>query len=101
MSLRFTSTPSLTTLALSGDIDHHSARSLMLSAERELLARDPKALSVDMAEVSFMDSSGIALMLRLWRRCEELGVSMAVKNIPPQAKKVFSAAGLSRLIPMC
>ncbi len=88
------------TVTLQGDIDHHSARSMMLSLDREVCARTPATLTVDMGEVSFMDSSGIAVLLRCLRRMEETGGQMRVRSVPPQAQKVFSAAGLDRLIPM-
>lgn len=85
---------------LQGEIDHHGARAIMLALDREVSARDPRSLTVDMAGVTFMDSSGIAVLLRCLRRMEETGGTMSVRAVPPQAHKVFSAAGLDKLIPM-
>lgn len=100
MSLCVTFTPPELTLSLSGDIDHHSARALMLSIDRELLNKLPRRLTLDLSSVSFMDSSGIALLLRAWRRSEELGASILVRAVPPQPLRVLSAAGLDKLIPI-
>lgn len=88
------------TVYLQGEIDHHAARGMMLSLDREVAVRTPRHLTVDMGEVGFMDSSGIAVLLRCWRRLGETGGAMKVQGIPPQAKKVFSAAGLDKIIPM-
>ena len=46
-----------------------------------------------------MDSAGIAILLRLWQRMEELGGSIRIRDLPEQPGRVFRAAGLARLIP--
>lgn len=100
MPIRLSQEQNELTVYLQGEIDHHAARGMMLALDREVTARDPGSLTVDMGEVTFMDSSGIAVLLRAFRRMEEAGGSMSARNIPPQARKVFTAAGLDRIIPM-
>lgn len=100
MPMRIAQEKNALTVFLQGDIDHHTARGMMLALDREVTTRDPARLTVDMSQVSFMDSSGIAVLLRCWRRLGETGGAMNVQGIPPQAKKVFSAAGLDKIIPM-
>ena len=58
----------------------------------------PRLLTVDLSALSFTDSSGIAVLLRAYRGMERLGGRMVVIHTPPQAEKVFRAAGLQRLI---
>lgn len=50
--------------------------------------------------VSFMDSSGIAVVMRALKRMRAMGGSAAIKSVPPQAKKVFTAAGIFRIVPL-
>lgn len=100
MPIRIAQEQNALTAYLQGDIDHHTARGMMLALDREVTARDPARLTVDMSQVSFMDSSGIAVLLRCWRRLGETGGAMTVRGVPPQAQKVFSAAGLDKIIPM-
>lgn len=100
MPLRFTQEPGRVTAYLSGEIDHQVAREMMLALDREVALRAPARLQVDMSEVTFMDSSGIAVLLRCWRRTQELHGSMEVVSVPHQPWKVFSAAGLPKIIPM-
>lgn len=88
------------TLELKGELDHHGARDVMLRLERELDMALPLQLVLDFGGVSFMDSSGIAVVLRARQRMTALGGSVAVQRVPPQAKKVFDAAGISRLVTM-
>jgi stage II sporulation protein AA (anti-sigma F factor antagonist) len=55
---------------------------------------------MDLSGVSFMDSSGIAVVLRAHRRMAALGGSLIVTGVPAQARKVFDAAGVPRLVTM-
>ena len=47
---------------------------------------------------SFMDSSGIALILRAQQRMGLLDGSLLVRNVPQQARRVLDAAGIGRLV---
>ena len=84
------------TLSFTGEIDHHGARGLLRSLDEELDAVLPRTLTVDLSRVSFMDSAGIAVLLRLW----QLGGAMRVRGLGEQPGRVLRAAGLERLIPM-
>ena len=59
----------------------------------------PRKLTLDLAGLTFTDSSGIAVVLRTFRRMRQLQGSMAVVNAPEQARRVFQAAGLDKLVP--
>lgn len=85
-------------LELKGELDHHGAKDVMLRLERELDMALPLQLVLDFGGVSFMDSSGLAVVLRAQRRMAALGGSVAVQRVPPQPRKVFDAAGISRLV---
>lgn len=86
------------TLSIRGELDHHGARDAMRQIEYALDAALPTALTLDLSGISFMDSSGIAVVLRAHRRMTALGGTLTVVGVPPQAGKVFDAAGVSRLI---
>ena len=84
--------------ALSGEVDHHGARAIMEELNRQIDLELPRELTIDLAGVTFMDSSGIAVLLRAWRRVGELGGSVQVVNVPTQAAKVLKTAGLDKLM---
>ena len=85
-------------IALSGEVDHHRARGLMEGIDREIDMRLPSRVALDLGGVTFMDSSGIAVLLRAYKRTAELGGALTVRNVPEQAGKVLRAAGLERLM---
>ena len=84
--------------AISGEVDHHRARAIMEELSRQIDLELPRSLTLDLEGVTFMDSSGIAVVLRCYRRTAELGGAVTVKDVPPQAEKVLRAAGLERLM---
>ena len=88
------------TVELRGELDHHSARDAMQQMELAFDSVMPKRLVLDFKGVTFMDSSGIALAVRAQRRMAKLGGSAVLCNVPSQAKKVFDAAGITRMMPI-
>ena len=86
------------TISLAGELDHHAARGLMESIDRCMEQNLPAKTILDLEGLSFMDSSGIAVVLRAKRRMEALGGTLVVVNIPRQAAKVLETAGLGRYV---
>ena len=85
-------------LEFSGELDHHGARHALRELEMAVDAALPKTLMLDMGSVTFMDSSGIALILRAQQRMQLLDGSVVVCNVPAQARRVLDAAGIGRLV---
>ena len=81
-----------------GEMDHHGARNALREMEVAVDAALPKPLMLDMEGVTFMDSSGIALILRAQQRMQLLDGSVVVCNVPAQARRVLDAAGIGRLV---
>ena len=71
-------------IALIGELDHHAAR--------EIGGR------LDWSGVTFMDSSGIAVVMRVRQRVRDLGGAVTLRGVRPQARKVLDAAGLDRFV---
>lgn len=85
-------------LEFSGDIDHHGARNALKEVEMAIDAALPRLLILDFSGVTFMDSSGIALILRSQQRMQLLEGSVVLRNISAQARRVLDAAGIGRLV---
>jgi len=100
MAVAYTAQNRHLTVALSGEIDHHRVRGLLEDMDRELDEVLPHTLVVDCGGITFMDSSGIAVLLRLWKRMEALGGTIQVTGLPEQPARVLRAAGLQRLFPL-
>ena len=85
-------------LEFSGELDHHGARNALRELEMAVDAALPRYLVLDLTEITFMDSSGIALILRAQQRMQLLDGSVLVRNVPAQARRVLDAAGIGRLV---
>ena len=86
------------TLSLSGELDHHAAREAMDSIGELLDAHLPRECALELSGLRFMDSSGVALIVRLSRRMRELGGSLSVENPVGQARRVLSCAGVDKIV---
>ena len=83
-------------LTFSGELDHHGARDALRRIELAIDAALPKTLVLDLGGLTFMDSSGIALILRSEKKMGELDGALRLSHVPTQAVRVLSAAGIDR-----
>ena len=81
-----------------GDLDHHAARAAFRETEAFIDRFLPRRCILDFSGVSFMDSSGIAVVMRVRQRVRDLGGAVTLRGVRPQARKVLDAAGLDRFV---
>lgn len=86
---------------LSGEIDHHNAKSLRQDIDFSLRENQPEELIMDFSEVGFMDSSGIGLVMGRYKLMQEIGGNLVVRNPPHHIKKVMRLSGIDRLASIC
>jgi anti-sigma B factor antagonist len=81
-------------LTVSGSVDLAS-QSALLAKGQELLARDGlTAVALDLAEVSFLDSTGIGALVELSRDAEDQDVDFAIRNPSARVTRVLEVTGL-------
>lgn len=80
---------------LEGEIDHHTASVLREKIDKSICASVPDTLVLDFSAVSFMDSSGIGLILGRHKLIKTLGGSCKVQNAPLNVSKMLRLAGIS------
>ena len=85
-------------ISLSGDLDHHAAKVAIPEISRLIELELPTTLILDFSHITFMDSSGIALVIGCFKRAKSIGCTFFVKNVSKQANKVFNAAGIGKII---
>lgn len=83
---------------LHGDIDHHSARVIRAQLDEEILRKHPLRFTMDLSHVTFMDSSGLGLILGRFNRTAELGIAFTLRNPNAEVTKILDLAGIERLI---
>lgn len=88
------------TIYLSGELDHHEARCTMQSIDELLDEYLPRDCAIDMSGLTFMDSSGIAVIIRISRRMKTMGGRTWIENPSKQPQRVIDASGIDRLVPV-
>ena len=86
-------------LSVRGEIDLASAEEVRADLQRAL-QETGRRLVVDLRDVSFLDSTGLALLLRLNRQAHESGRELVVVKGPPHVQRVFALTGASELLTM-
>lgn len=85
-------------VAVSGEIDHHNALIIRAKIDEKLYLYRPKTVRLDLSDVSFMDSSGLGLILGRFTLAHELGGELRVVNPSQGVSRILDLAGTSRLI---
>ena len=97
-SLNFDFNDGVLRVAIVGEINHHNAVFVRQEIDEKIQELSSKNLVLDLAEVSFMDSSGLGLIMGRYQRMQELGGTLTVANPSAEHKKLFKLAGLNKLI---
>lgn len=82
------------TALLSGEIDHHWAAILREKIDERAAAAAPAILILDFSAVTFMDSSGIGLILGRYKLARELGGTVVVQHVPKDIRRMLALAGI-------
>lgn len=83
---------------LDGEIDHHCAAEIREGLDRLIAENKPKNLVLELSDIDFMDSSGLGLVLGRYRRLNEIGSKMYIKNPDARTEKILCMAGVDKLI---
>lgn len=97
MLIRFKKENRILTAFLEGEIDHHNASFARHEIDSEINSDPPEKLILDFGGVSFMDSSGIGLVMGRYKLVSSLGVQLEIASVPDNIYKVMKLAGLERL----
>ena len=86
------------TAYISGEIDHHNAAKLRNDIDEAVESAYPEYLVLDFGGVTFMDSSGIGLVMGRYKLMKNLSGKIAIENAPKSIKKVMRMAGIEKLL---
>ena len=65
----------------------------------ELKGKRPlNAVSIDAAQLDFIDSSGLGFLIALKKATQDKGVSMSISNLPEKPRRVFEIARVDKIL---
>ncbi|MBB5938402.1 STAS domain-containing protein [Streptomyces zagrosensis] len=83
---------------LTGELDLHTVTRIEPVLTTLVLRGEEEEVTLDLSGVPFCDSSGVALFVRLHRRCESVGTCLGLRAITPGPARVFRTLGLDRIV---
>lgn len=97
-SLNFDFNDGVLRVTIVGEINYHRAVFVRQKIDEKIQELSPQNLVLDLAEVSFMDSSGLGLVMGRYQLMKDLGGTLTVANPSAEHKKIFKLAGLNKLV---
>ena len=86
------------TIVLTGEIDHHCAKGYISAIIAKIDAYAPKICVLDFQDVTFMDSSGIAVVINSLRNMTKIQGTLVLSGLQDQPRKVFRTSGIDKLV---
>lgn len=86
------------TVALNGEIDHHCAKNYIQAISGKIEAYTPEECILDFTEVTFVDSSGVAVVINALRNMAQIEGRLMLTGIRDQPMRVFRASGIDKLV---
>lgn len=85
-------------IRLQDELDHHSANIIREKSDYMIDKRHIKNIIFDFSEASFMDSSGIGVIMGRYKRVIFTGGIVAVSNVNTTVDRIFRLSGLYKII---
>lgn len=98
VDLKFNNENNTLLAVLDGEIDHHSAENIRKRIDEAILVFKPQSVILDFGAVSFMDSSGVGLVMGRCRMAKFYGGKVFVKVNEGRIKKILTISGLKELV---
>lgn len=83
---------------LVGELDEHSAEFVRRKLDTALTSNDYSSVVLDLSRLSFMDSTGIGVIIGRYKIVRKQNKNVYVKNPSPTVDKIFKMSGLYEII---
>ena len=86
------------TVVIAGELDHFAAPQIRRMLDEVICDPTITDVVLDLENLTFMDSSGIGVLLGRLRILQSRGGTLSVRNMQPSVEKLFRLSGLQRVI---
>lgn len=80
-----------------GELDHHQATKIRSEIDAAI-SKESKNIIFDFSKLSFMDSSGIGMIMGRYKKIQKFGGKLAIVSPKPQVKRILEMSGLFNII---
>jgi stage II sporulation protein AA (anti-sigma F factor antagonist) len=85
-------------IRLDGELDHHTADELRELASKAIEQENIRHIVLNLEQLTFMDSSGLGVILGRYKQIKQVNGEMVVCAISPAVKRLFEMSGLFKII---
>jgi anti-sigma B factor antagonist len=86
------------TIVLRGDVDFTTSSAVLQTIRAGMPTKAVSSIRVDLADVGFMDSSGMGIMVQILRLAEETGATLQVEHPNRNVHDQLQLSGLAELL---
>ena len=83
---------------LKGEIDHHKSLIIKEEVDHHIEKHKIKKVLFNFKDVSFMDSSGVGMIIGRYKILQKLGGKVGVVHLTPRVNKIFEMSGLYNIV---
>ena len=84
--------------SLCGELDECSSNAVRMKIDDVLESRDYLSVTFDFENLSFMDSTGIGVIIGRYKKLKPKNVPMYVRNPSKQVDKILTTSGLYKIM---
>ncbi len=100
MQVKFLNKGNVLVASIIGELDHHSAEYIRDKIDGELIKSTTKNIIFDFSKVSFMDSSGIGVIIGRYKNIQKLNGKAAIVKANDQISRIFLMSGVLKIVPL-
>lgn len=100
LEMKFFTKGNTLVVAIVGELDHHSAEYVRQKLDGELLKSSNKNIIFDFSKLTFMDSSGIGVVMGRYKLIQNINGKAAISNAQNAIKKILEMSGILKFIPI-
>ncbi|MGW6788521.1 STAS domain-containing protein [Streptomyces chartreusis] len=82
---------------VSGDLDYRTDGEVQ-ARFKELTARDERFMVLDLSGVTFCDSAGLSVLLRVWRQADAGGAVLVLADVPASLRQILEMTGVDQVV---
>ncbi|OPJ60086.1 anti-sigma F factor antagonist [Clostridium oryzae] len=98
MNLKFNNIEQKLVVQFIGELDHHSAEEVRIKIDDKIDREKPQCIIMDFSKVSFMDSSGIGVVIGRYKKMLLKNGHLYITNLNPTVRRVFELSGMFKII---
>ncbi|MGL5380853.1 anti-sigma F factor antagonist [Clostridium sp.] len=98
MYLKFNKNQDKLVISLLGELDHHSAEEVRVKIDDRIDRDNIKKVILDFSQVTFMDSSGIGVVIGRFKKMQNRDGKVCVADVNKTVNKVFEISGMYKII---